>query len=56
MKYVTQKSGQKGGNSHDPEMPEKSLAMTKIHFFFHFDHSWMSMNKSDWYFLKICKV
>ena len=33
MKSDVQKSGQKGANSHDPEMPEKSLAIKKKIFF-----------------------
>ena len=37
MKSDIQKSGQKGTNSHDPEMPEKPNAMKKINFCFHFD-------------------
>ena len=53
MKSDIQKSGQKGANSHDPEMPEKTNAMKKINYFFHFYLNWMSMNKSDWFFLKI---
>ena len=53
MKSDIQKSGQKGANSHDPEMPEKSLAIKK-RFFLHFDLNWMSMIKFAWYFLKIC--
>ena len=33
---MIEKSEQKGANSHDPEMPEKTNAMKKINYFFHF--------------------
>ena len=34
-------------------MPAKTNFSTKSDFFFHFYYNWMSMNQSDWYFLKL---